>query len=87
MALDTRLLEILRCPATGLPLALASGAQLEDVRRAALFTTTAAGRAIHAPFEAALIVADGSRAYPIQNGIPVMLDSEAILLTQGEAGA
>lgn len=46
-----------------------------------------ANQASREAFDAALIVADGSRAYPIQNGIPVMLDSEAILLTQGKVGA
>ncbi|HET9048384.1 MAG TPA: hypothetical protein VFN29_05435 [Chiayiivirga sp.] len=49
--------------------------------------TPVAGRAIDEPFEAALIVADGSRAYPIHNGIPVMLDSEAILPASGTFGA
>ncbi len=86
MALDTRLLEILRCPVTGQPLALASRAQLEDIRRATV-NLAVANQAPREPFDAALIVADGSRAYPIQNGIPVMLVSEAILLTQGKGGA
>ncbi|MDW8479304.1 MAG: hypothetical protein RML12_04990 [Xanthomonadales bacterium] len=82
--MDPRLLEILRCPATRQPLRLASSGEL-----AALNRMLAEGRAVPATgggpastLAAALLTADGQRAYRIEDGIPVLLPEEAIVLRE-----
>ncbi len=80
MALDQRLLEILRCPATGQTLARLAGHQLEALNRAIADGALRRddGNPVAAALAAALITADGERVYPIEDGIPVLLVSEAI---------
>lgn len=79
MALDPRLLEILRCPVTGQSLSLASRRQLESINQA-LSAEAAPANITPQAIESALMVADGSRAYRIDDGIPVLLASESISL-------
>ena len=80
MALDPRLLEILCCPLTRQPLQM-----LDAQRLAALNAAIAAGRLKQAdgvtlgtPWKEGLITANGSRAYRIDEGIPVLLADEAV---------
>lgn len=80
MAIDQRLLNILRCPATGLPLAQLSSRQLEALNRVIADGSVRRddGNPVAAALSAALITVDGERVYPIEDGIPVLLVSEAI---------
>lgn len=89
MTLDTRLLEILRCPASGQSLGLMTSAQLESLNRA-----IAQGQAQHPegitatqPLRAGLITAAQDRCYRVEDGIPVLLASESILLPPAGAAA
>ena len=88
MALDPRLVEILRCPTSGQPLI-----ELDPGRLAAVNQVIAAGRASRGDGRAArevlhagLITANADRVYRIDRGIPVMLASEALMLPPGTAG-
>ncbi len=73
------LLELLCCPETGQSLQPAP----EDLiirlnsQRAAGTLKNRAG-ALPDPFEGALMTLDGSRIYPIRNGIPVLLIPEIL---------
>jgi uncharacterized protein YbaR (Trm112 family) len=84
MALDPRLLEILCCPLTRQPLQM-----LDAQRLAALNAAIAAGslkqadgQALNQAWKEALVTANGSRAYRIDDGIPVLLADEAVELAQ-----
>lgn len=85
--MDKRLLDILCCPSTHVPVRLASSRQLEAINAGIRAGTllTAAGARLDRPLEAALVTQDLKLAYPIQDGIPVMLVDEAISLLQLEA--
>ncbi len=87
MALDPRLVEILRCPASGQALR-----ELDPQRLAAVNLAISAGTAhrddgsaAREALRAALITANADRVYPINEGIPVMLASEALMLPPGTA--
>ncbi|MCX7555673.1 Trm112 family protein [Xanthomonadaceae bacterium JHOS43] len=79
MTLDKRLLEILRCPASGEALQPATPAQLDAINRSIAAGTARRGDGTPAsvPLDAALRTASG-RIYRIDDGIPVMLASESI---------
>ncbi|MBE5314206.1 MAG: Trm112 family protein [Xanthomonadales bacterium] len=84
MALDPRLLEILCCPLTRQPLQM-----LDAQRLASLNAAIAAGdvrqtdgQALSQAWKEALITASGSRAYRIEDGIPVLLADEAVEWSQ-----
>ncbi len=83
MALDKRLLEILCCPVTRQPVLPASAAQLDALRRACAVgeLKTVEGVVVAAAPEAALVTRDLRRAYPIVEGMPVMLADQALDLT------
>ncbi len=80
MALDKRLLEILCCPVTRQPVLPATIAQLDAIRRAhaAGALRTVDGVGVGSAPEAALLTRDLKRAYPVVDGIPVMLADQAI---------
>lgn len=86
MTVEKRLLEILRCPVSGQSLTLLNGKQLEEINQA-----IAEGRArrsdgeIAERLEAGLATASFDRIYRLQDGIPVMLASEAIQPPQAGA--
>ena len=65
---DTNLLDILCCPETRGKLKLAGSAK------------NVAGEKVSEPLTEALATEDGSRVYPVREGIPVLLADEAILL-------
>lgn len=80
MPIDRKLLDILCCPATGVP--------LEPLRRdslALLNDLVASGELryvngdqVEAPLQEALITENGERIYRVDNGIPIMLEDRAI---------
>jgi uncharacterized protein YbaR (Trm112 family) len=80
--LDAQLLALLVCPATHQEVTLASPADVErliaGVRNGEV--RTVAGAEPDALFEGALIRQDGAVAYPIREGIPVMLVEEGLLI-------
>ena len=80
--MDRKLLDILVCPVTRQPLALADAATLAAINQA-----IADGRATHVDgsahseaIQAALLSHDGKRAYRVDDGIPVLLAEEAIAM-------
>lgn len=84
--MEKRLLNILRCPATHKALAPA-GKDLLARLNAAIESGEIRkhdGVAVAAPLCEALVTDDGKRIYPISDGIPVLLESEAIGVEQFE---
>jgi uncharacterized protein len=73
------LLELLCCPESGQALHPAPPDLIArlDAQRSAGTLKNRAG-ALPEPFEAALITLDGSRIYPVRNGIPVLLVGEIL---------
>jgi uncharacterized protein YbaR (Trm112 family) len=84
MALDPRLLEILCCPLTRQPLQMLDGARLAALNAAIAKGDVAQtdGEPIKAAWSEALVTANGSRAYRIDDGIPVLLAEEAVELAK-----
>lgn len=78
--IDKELLELLACPETHQPLAVAEGTQLEAInqRISAGSCTNVGGAAVEAPLEAGLVRQDGKVIYPIRDSIPVLLVNEGI---------
>lgn len=78
--LDSRLLDILRCPETHQPLSLLSESSLEELNRSIAEgkISNQAGRFLSTPLSAALVRQDGTRIYPVVENIPVMLIDESI---------
>jgi uncharacterized protein YbaR (Trm112 family) len=88
MAIDPRLVEILRCPASGQTLI-----ELDPTRLAAVNRAIAAGQArrddgsvARDVLRAGLITMNADRVYRVAEGIPVMLACEALTLPSGGMG-
>ncbi len=78
--MDKRLLSILCCPATHKGLSLLKKDRLEQVN-AAIDAGELVNHDGHRPdarLSEALITDDGKRIYPVREGIPVLLEGEAI---------
>lgn len=60
------------CPETRQPMRLATGREL-------------AHWSADTPFEAALVTLDGTRAYPVRHGFPVVVAAEALRHAPGSA--
>ena len=78
--MDRKLLDMIVCPVTKLPLE-----RLDDGRLTRMNAAIAAGRVrnhdsrlVEGSFAAALIRRDGHVVYPILDGIPVLLEEESI---------
>ena len=78
--MDKRLLDIVCCPVTKLPLQL-----LDRDRLAALNTAIGAGKVCNRAAQPlpeslseALVTRDGRLVYPVRAGIPVLLEEESI---------
>jgi len=78
--LDPELLALLVCPETHQDVALATPGEIVLLNQAIREgrVRTAAGNPVDQPVEGALIRADRAIAYPIRDGIPVMLVSEGL---------
>jgi uncharacterized protein len=82
--MDKRLLTILRCPVSHKGLAVLKGDALTKVNAAIdsgkLFNHE--GAVVAAALSGALITDDGKRIYPVDDGIPVLLEGESISMEQ-----
>lgn len=80
--IDRKLVEILRCPVSREAVSIVPKDQLRQLNAAiaAGELKHADGRNVEGTLETALITADGARVYPVNDGIPIMLADEAILL-------
>ena len=78
--LDQEFVDILRCVETGSELRLLDEAALAQLNAAITNgqVTTRVGQKLERPLEAALVNADGSWAYQVLDGIPVLLSEQAI---------
>jgi uncharacterized protein YbaR (Trm112 family) len=78
--LDPELLALLVCPETHQDVALATTGEIDRLNEAIREgrVRTAAGTVVDQPLEGALIRLDRSIAYPIRDGIPVMLIAEGL---------
>lgn len=77
---DPDLLEILACPESRQPLALADAALVERLNAAIRGgkMTNVGGQPVSDPLEHALVRQDGKIAYPIRERIPVLLVDEGL---------
>lgn len=82
MPISDELLEILVCPETRQPVALAAGDLLEQLNREieAGRLRTRGGDKVAQPIREGLVREDGRILYPIEDDIPVMLIEESIEL-------
>jgi len=82
--MDKRLLTILRCPVSHKGLSVLKKDQLARVNAAikAGKLTNHEGSSVADPLAEALITDDGKRIYPVDDGIPVLLESESIGMEQ-----
>ena len=87
--MDKRLLSILCCPVTHKGLSVAGAALLADVNAAiaAGGVHNRDGSALDGPLAEALVTDDGKVLYPVNDGIPVLLEGESVMLDQIEARA
>jgi uncharacterized protein YbaR (Trm112 family) len=86
MSFDHRLLDIICCPATHLPLKL-----MPEAKLAQLNARIAAGRLKHRDdslvtesLEQALMTDDERLAYPIRDDIPLLLEDQGIVIAQAD---
>lgn len=78
--IDSNFLRLLVCPASRQPLRLATSAELETANRAIRggATRNRGGAIVATPWAEALATADSAWLYPIQDGFPILVSSEAI---------
>jgi uncharacterized protein YbaR (Trm112 family) len=84
---DKKLLTILCCPVSHKGLALAKSDLLKKVNKA-IGTASLSNRegvTLSGALKEALVTDDGKLLYPINDGIPVLLEGESIALEQLEA--
>jgi uncharacterized protein YbaR (Trm112 family) len=84
VSIDRHLLDIVCCPVTRQPLETVPANLLERInsRIAAGTLTTVDNVAVTEPFLEALMTRDGRIAYPVLDGIPVLLEERGVHLGQ-----
>lgn len=82
--MDKRLLTILRCPVTHKGLSLLKKDKLDKINAAIAEgkVTTLDGARLEHALDEALITDDGKRLYPVNDGIPVLLEGESVQVEQ-----
>ena len=78
--MDKKLLDIVCCPLTQLPLQLLDGERLDRLNQAiaAGAVRNRGDAAVAHELREALVTRDGRLVYPIRDGIPILLEAEAI---------
>ncbi len=84
MPVDSKLLEILCCPATKIPVKPLPKSKLQVLNEqiAAGNVKHPDGRVIEKPLDEALVTETGSTVYRVDAGIPIMLEDEGIPTAQ-----
>lgn len=84
MTVDGKLLEILCCPVSRTPLTRLESSRLERLNREieAGKARFIGGDAVGEPLAEALVTEDGKVIYPVNDGIPVLLEERGIGTTQ-----
>lgn len=84
MPVDGKLLEILCCPVSKTPLTRLGAERLERLNRriAAGEVRYVDGAAVTAPLSEALVTEDSRVIYPVEDGIPILLEEKGIGTTQ-----
>lgn len=87
--MDKRLLSILCCPVTHKGLRVANAALLERVNSAIDDgeLRTRDGTRLQQRLAEGLVTDDGKLLYPVNDGIPVLLEGESVMLDQLESHA
>jgi uncharacterized protein YbaR (Trm112 family) len=82
--MDKRLLAVLRCPVTHKGLSELKKDKLNRVNAAinAGGLKNQEGIVLRQPLAEALVTDDGKRIYPVDDGIPVLLENESISMEQ-----
>ena len=82
--MDKRLLTILRCPVSHKGLSMLKKDTLDQIKAAIQKgeLKNREGELLSEPLAEALITDDGKRVYPIDDGIPVLLEGESIGMEQ-----
>ncbi len=82
--MDKRLLTILRCPVSHKGLSVMKKDQLQKVNAAigAGGLVNHEGTKVREALSEALVTDDGKRVYPVNDGIPVLLEGESISMEQ-----
>ncbi len=84
MSIDGRLIDILVCPVTKTPVKPLGKDKLAVLNHAiaAGDVTRRDGAVVEAALDEALVTTDGKTVYPIDDGIPVMLEEHGIACSQ-----
>lgn len=84
MTLDRKLLDIICCPVTHLPLQILASSELAQLNRLIGDgdIKTRDDTTVSEPLEEALVTDDGKLVYPVRDGIPVLLEECAIHMAQ-----